>query len=127
MRELKSVMRVKIAWLLILAYALVLVKPVMPVIADAAAHAMWESRHIATVHEEHGKFHLHYEVLQSNAGSEKEKHAPVYKSMIADDLFILPVQGVQLRLFAPRLIHHSGRSAIAALYEPIARYQPPKV
>ena len=37
----------------------------MPTLADAFGHVLNYSDHIATVHHEHGKYHVHYEYIEA--------------------------------------------------------------
>ncbi len=39
----------------------------LPVVCDALAHTFWKMQHIATVHYENGKYHLHVELQQEHS------------------------------------------------------------
>ena len=67
-------MKKEIATLLLLCYALVLFKPVLPVVADAFAHVFMEERHTATVHFENGRYHLHLEVKAASENLPEQKN-----------------------------------------------------
>ena len=54
-------MKKAILYLLLFSYASIILKPVMPSVSDFVAHVFWYSEHMATVHYEHGKYHVHYE------------------------------------------------------------------
>ncbi|MBA3827472.1 MAG: hypothetical protein H0X33_00900 [Taibaiella sp.] len=79
----ESIMR-KLTYLILFSYTITMLKPVMPLIADAVAHTFWESKHILTVHEVHGKFHVHQELVQASHQSEKGKTSSSYKLEIAE-------------------------------------------
>lgn len=66
-------MKKEFATLLLLCYALVLFKPVLPVLADAFAHVFMEERHTATVHFENGRYHLHLEVKAASENLPDQK------------------------------------------------------
>ncbi|MEO7312860.1 MAG: hypothetical protein ABIX01_20920 [Chitinophagaceae bacterium] len=79
-----------------------LLKPVLPYVSDFLAHAFWKYEHIATVHKENGKTHIHYELQQaakengtdkSNAASNMETSVtPHVMSLLAYDFSLLPVR-----------------------------------
>src|ERR1700757_3886714 len=50
-------------------YAFGLIKPIMPIINDVIAHTFYKMEHLATVHFENGKYHVHAE-LASEAGKQ---------------------------------------------------------
>ena len=52
--------------ILLVCYAMALIKPITPVIGDILAHTFWRAQHMATVHFENGKYHVHY-ALQAAA------------------------------------------------------------
>jgi hypothetical protein len=54
-----------------------LVKPFFPIILDLLAHTFWYSQHMATVHYEHGKFHVHYEYMLEAKKSASDKGTAV--------------------------------------------------
>ena len=58
-------MKKAILYLLLLTYSTNLLKPVLPYITDTAAHIFWYSEHMATVHYENGKYHVHTEALNA--------------------------------------------------------------
>lgn len=46
-------------------YAFALIRPIIPVVKDVIAHVFFEIDHMATVHYENGKYHVHKELLKS--------------------------------------------------------------
>ncbi|MES2776265.1 MAG: hypothetical protein V4722_18970 [Bacteroidota bacterium] len=66
-------MKKALSYLLLLSYLVILVKPVLPYVADFLAHAFWKYEHIATVHQENGKTHIHFELQKAakETGGEK--------------------------------------------------------
>jgi hypothetical protein len=42
-----------------------MLKPVLPIIKDGISHLLYEQKHIATVHYEKGKYHLHVELVNA--------------------------------------------------------------
>lgn len=61
------------SWVLLVAYALFILKPVVPVIVDKLAHTFWLNFHVAVVHVENGKEHVHYELsrMAKDFGNDK--------------------------------------------------------
>ena len=57
---------------LLCVYVLGLIKPVVPIVNDAIAHTFYKLDHIATVHYEDGKYHLHAELEQESNDMKKE-------------------------------------------------------
>lgn len=44
--------------------AVVLFKPVLPYVNDFVSHVLFYTKHMATVHYEHGKYHVHFETAK---------------------------------------------------------------
>ncbi len=59
-------------YILLLSYSALMLKPVSPYISDTIAHIFYYAQHMATVHYENGKFHVHKEVI----AAAKEEAAP---------------------------------------------------
>ena len=84
--QLKKLLMRRLTWLVIFSYTLLILKPAMPVFMDALAHTFWEQQHLLVVHEVHGKFHVHYEMLKASHPSDKDKQASENKSGIEEYL-----------------------------------------
>jgi hypothetical protein len=98
MSDLKIWLRGRMAWLLLIAYALLLVKPALPVVADTFAHTFWKEKHMLTVHEVNGIFHMHNEMSRAEK-QEKEKHVTA-NSMDTYDCIVIGVPEMTLRPLA---------------------------
>lgn len=72
-------MKIAITYLLLFAYSTSALKPLLPYAKDAMAHIFWYSQHIATVHEENGKYHVHYETIDAAKESAQEKSSTTTK------------------------------------------------
>lgn len=66
-------------YIILLSYIAVIVKPVTPYITDAVAHIFYYSQHMASVHYEDGKFHVHKEVVDNAKKTESQKELPASK------------------------------------------------
>ncbi len=75
-------MKKPIAYFFIVVYSVLLLRPAMPFVADALAHAFWYSQHIATVHFENGKYHVHYQWLDESGKSLAGKNNQSLKTEI---------------------------------------------
>ncbi len=73
-------MKKAILYLLLVSYTTIILKPVLPFISDAVAHIFWYSEHIATVHIENGKYHVHDESLAVSKKMDTQKSVPVSKT-----------------------------------------------
>ena len=67
-------MKKGLLYLLLFSYAVIIFKPVMPTIADTMAHIFWYSHHMATVHYENGKYHVHLEYADAAKKGYPEKN-----------------------------------------------------
>ena len=86
-------MKKALLYLLLFSYTVIICRPVLPSVADAMAHIFWYSAHMATVHYEHGKYHVHYEYRQA---AKKESPAtgnsiPQSSGAASEHLAITPV------------------------------------
>ena len=62
-----------ILYILLFAYSISLLRPVLPYVSDFAAHAFWYTKHMATVHYENGKFHIHKDLSAASEPDHSEK------------------------------------------------------
>jgi hypothetical protein len=81
-------MKKALLYLLLFSYTTIVFKPLFPSIADTVAHIFWYSEHMATVHYEHGKYHVHYEYQQAAKNSYPEKDTNLPKSEYASEHLI---------------------------------------
>lgn len=58
-----------LVYMLLSVYTLAVIKPVLPLLADAIEHTFNQSGHLLTVHYENGKYHVHQEMVKD---AEKE-------------------------------------------------------
>jgi hypothetical protein len=64
MRLNKHIQKVSTRLLLCL-YTFAMLKPILPIIKDGLSHLLYEQKHMATVHYEKGKYHLHVELVNT--------------------------------------------------------------
>lgn len=63
-------------WLFIAVYACMSLKSILPYATDFLAHHFNESEHMATIHYEHGSYHVHTEVAHNESTKNKEPQSP---------------------------------------------------
>ena len=56
-----------------------MLKPVVPYISDAVAHIFYYSQHMATVHYQNGKLHVHKEIIDNAKKNDPAKESPSSK------------------------------------------------
>ncbi len=106
-------------YILLFAYSTAMLKPVTPYISDAVAHIFYKARHMATVHYENGKFHVHKEIVKNEKGNESAKEKPSSKKdNSSNDQFCSVTDEQQQQLFygndysfffIPTLLHNDPR------------------
>ncbi|MGC4103648.1 hypothetical protein [Ferruginibacter sp.] len=57
----------------LLSYTVVMFKPVLPYVNDFVSHVLFYAHHMATVHYEHGKYHVHYDVAKETRDDQQDK------------------------------------------------------
>ena len=61
-----------LSYFLLCIYATIMIKPIMPTIVDVFAHIFNYSEHMATVHFENGKYHVHYDYIEAAKNNTQE-------------------------------------------------------
>lgn len=74
------------AYYLILLYSIAMCKPIIPVLGDFLAHTLWQEEHLQTVHQEHGKNHVHYELM--NAAKNEQKDNEPQSTKLSDNVSV---------------------------------------
>ena len=65
--------------IILFSYAIVMFKPAFPYLKDAVNHLVFYKQHMATVHFENGKYHVHTEVAKNAAEDNSTKNIPTSK------------------------------------------------
>ena len=103
-------MKKLLLYIVFVSYAIVMVKPALPYVSDFIGHILFYKQHMATVHFENGKYHVHKEVVRdakeenSNKNSlpEKKKSNTTFEFIAtASKVFVQPssVDGNAYSLF----------------------------
>ena len=77
------------AYYLLLIYLASTCKPLSVWLSDVVAHLFFEQEHITTVHRQHGKNHVHYQVAKTAGEEDPAKGSAPVK--VIDEIY-LPVQ-----------------------------------
>lgn len=83
-------MKKLLLYIVLFSYAVVMVKPALPYVSDFIGHIVFYKQHMATVHFENGKYHVHKEVVKDlkdeNSGKntlpEKKKTSTQYEYVV---------------------------------------------
>jgi len=90
-------MKKALLYLLLVPYSTIILKPVLPAVCDGIAHIFWYSEHMATVHYEHGKYHVHLENIHAARKGALEKH----HSLRAEEPVNVHLQTMEVFNFTP--------------------------
>ncbi len=60
-------------YLLLVVYAVNMVKPVLPYVKDTVSHIFWYAEHTSTVHFENGQYHVHAEAMKETEKTDLPK------------------------------------------------------
>ncbi len=66
-------------YIILFSYTVIMIKPVSPYIADTVAHIFFYAQHMATVHYQNGKFHVHREVIDNAKKTANQTESPASK------------------------------------------------
>jgi hypothetical protein len=74
--------------LVLVFYVVSILKPLKPIAGDMLAHCFWEMEHLATIHVEHGKFHVHAEIAQEEKNTSSPKKSTTAQNEVFSDTHI---------------------------------------
>lgn len=69
-------MKKLILYIVLLSYTVVMLKPVLPYVSDFIGHVFFYAQHMATVHVENGKMHIHKEIVDNAKKAASQKELP---------------------------------------------------
>ncbi len=72
------------------------VKPLAVIVEDVLAHTLWKAQHLATVHYENGRYHIHQELSDI---SEKQNKSAQEKAPSSEKMNENTVQNVHELIF----------------------------
>ncbi|MEP7237323.1 MAG: hypothetical protein ABI685_05650 [Ferruginibacter sp.] len=91
-------MRQAALYIILFSYSMVMLKPVSPFISDAVQHIFNYTQHMATVHYENGKYHVHKDIVDNakKEASQKELPASKKENSANDHISIQQKQALQV-------------------------------
>jgi hypothetical protein len=113
--------------LLLVGYALMVVKPVLPILADKLAHKYWGKSHFNLVHKHGGATHVHNEIGKlADDGPEEKSSTPKVKHVEYDVYCIIssPVETVCDARYTKPL--YGAIPLFQPVIYPESIYQPPR-
>ncbi len=115
-------------YIVLASYAVVMIKPIMPYISDVIGHALFYSQHMATMHFENGKYHVHTELLKNVKEQNSDKVPSPSKKQKIDNDHIKTV--VKEAVMVQSLLNKSYSLTLTTdIYSGIynSHYHPPRV
>ena len=65
--------------IVLVSYMMVMLKPALPYVSDLVGHVFFYAQHMATVHYENGKMHIHKEIVDNAKKEASQKELPASK------------------------------------------------
>ncbi len=113
--------------IILVSYAIVMFKPVFPYVEDFIGHIMFYKQHMATVHFENGKYHVHAEVVKNVKENDSNKSTSFKKQFTTND-HIVVVNKVATIFTAPNARAYSLPSCNDLLTGNLSdNYPPPRI
>ena len=85
-------MKKLLLYIVLSSYAIVMIKPALPYVSDFIGHILFYKQHMATVHFENGKYHVHKEVVKDVKEENSNKNPlPEKKKSITQYEFVANV------------------------------------
>ena len=75
--------------IILFSYAIVMFKPAFPYLNDVVAHVLFYRQHMATVHFENGKYHVHTEVAKNAKEDNSNKNTSSKKENTSTDHIVI--------------------------------------
>lgn len=95
MKAQEHIFRKALVTLMLGVYVFGMIKPVMPLVKDVLAHTFFKAGHMATVHYENGRYHLHMELNEEAKANDSKQTAVTNDENLAnhiqsEELFFTP-------------------------------------
>lgn len=114
-------------YILLFSYTTVMLKPVTPWFSDLVAHVFYYSQHMATVHYENGKLHVHKEMVDNAKKDGPEKQTPSSKKNNPASDHISFFRNDTRQKITEIINHTIARSSSLPCNDPQADYPPPRI
>ena len=111
----------------LLSYTLVILKPALPYVSDFVGHVFFYTQHMATVHIENGKMHIHKEIVDNAKKEASQKELPSAKKQNSvNDLISLQQKDLAIYFDLKKLNPIPATTALINIFLP-GEYLPPRV
>ena len=114
--------------IILLSYAIAVFKPVFPYIKDTINHLLFYKQHMATVHFENGKYHVHAEVEKNTKEDDSNKNTtPIKKQNTTNEhIFFLENTTISYKEFTKQKYPLASLSNLA-IGAVAYNYPPPRI
>lgn len=99
-------MKFALAYYLLLLYAMVILKPLIPVVEDSIEHCFAEAYHIATVHAKYGSNHLEKEIANTNDSNDNSNNKNILNDDASSVHIVLIVERQHEKDFKPKISYN---------------------
>ena len=114
--------------LVMISYALLMMKPVMPILMDNMAHSLWAKQHYRVAHKHGGEEHVHFELQkiekEDDRGKGQVRHE--WQTDTAPHVAATAPAFNGIRRFYPRPVYADYACRYPVIYT-IPDYPPPRV
>ncbi len=119
-------MKKLLLYIVLSSYAIVMVKPALPYVQDFIGHILFYKQHMATVHFEDGKYHVHKQVVKDvkeensgkNALPEKKKSSSQYEYVAITNKQSLQITNLLSTAYSMYVQQNNSSPYIAYNYPP---------
>ena len=113
--------------LVMISYALLMLKPVMPILLDNMAHSLWAKQHYRVVHKHGGEEHVHFELQKIAKEDEQEKGQTRHESQteISPHIAVSAPAITVVNRFYPRHVYAAYACRYPVVYT-TPDYPPPR-
>ena len=121
-------MKKLLLYIILFSYALVMFKPAFPYLNDVIAHALFFQQHMATVHLENGKYHVHSEINKELKNQSPSKDLDLQKKVFSQNEYFStdPTDQTQPLARATKNKFFNRTSSLCKNYLQ-GNYRPPKI
>lgn len=121
-------MKKLLLYILLFCYTVVTFKPVLPFMSDFVGHAFFYAHHMATVHYENGKYHVHYEVIKDvkEESTDKTPGPASKKDNSANEHFVTESRQTGFVIALPAIKYHTAEAPGISSIDLNNDYPPPR-
>jgi hypothetical protein len=113
-------------YIILFSYSVLMLKPISPYISDTVEHIFNYTKHMATVHYENGKYHVHKDLVNEAKKNDPAKENSTAKKENSTNDHIAIQQKQSLQIFPANITHQISASANLLNNYLAADYPPPR-